>query len=260
MNRLVVLLPLSAIACATHTEEDATAPQLFDTEAYMEQEVLVRIDDGDDGVARMQLSDQFGLAELEHNETLGVARLLIDDDVRTVKQVIQTLEDDHRVVYAEPNYLAKSAAISNDDYVGYQWHLDQMNVAEAWGSVDGSGVTVAVLDTGVRDGGPDGIANLLDGYDFYYGDSDPTDNDGHGTFVASQIGQRTNNGTGLAGVAPGASILPVKVMSDNGYGDINAISNGVVWSAQQGADVINMSLGSAYSSQTMKQAVDYAAS
>ena len=258
MKRLVLLLPLS-VACDAQTQEDPAAPALLDTEAYLEQEVLVRVDSGDDGVARMLLADRFELTELEHNETLGVARMVIDDEVRTVKALVAELEEDHRVVYAEPNYLARTMASTNDAYVSYQWHLDSLNVEQAWQYNTGAGITVAVLDTGVRSGGPDGITNLLSGYDFYYGDSDPTDNDGHGTFVASQIGQRTGNGTGVAGVAPDARILPVKVMSDQGYGDINAIANGVVWSAQQGADVINMSLGSPYSSRTLQQACDYAA-
>ena len=105
---------------------------------------------------------------------------------------------------------------------------------------------------GVRSDGPDGFDRLLNGYDFYYGDSDPTDYDGHGTFVAGTIAQSTDNGVGVMGIAPDASILPVKVLSDQGYGDISAISNGIIWSANQGAQVINMSLGSAYPSQTLE--------
>ena len=257
MKRLVLLLPLT-FACDTESASDPSAPMLMDTEAYLEQEVLVRVDNDDDGVARMLLADSFDLEELEHSDTLGVVRLRSQDELRGVKDLVADLEEDHRVVFAEPNYLARAMAISDDPYVSYQWHLDTMNVEQAWQYNTGAGVTVAVLDTGVKAGGPDGITRLLPGYDFYYNDADPSDRDGHGTLVASQIGQRTDNGKGLAGVAPDAAILPVKVMSDEGYGDINAIANGVVWAVEQGADVINMSLGSPYSSQTLKSACDYA--
>ena len=111
---------------------------------------------------------------------------------------------------------------------------------------------------GVRGGGPDGITTLLGGYDAYYDDDDPSDNDGHGTFVAGTIAQSTNNGRGVAGMAPGASILPVKVLSDQGFGDVRALANGIVYATDQGADVINMSLGSPSSSQTEYRAIQYA--
>ncbi len=253
-----VLLVLLA-ACDTPPADDGS-PSLVDTEAYRAQEVLVSVDDGDDGVARMLVEEDFGLQELDRLDDIGVSRMRIPEDA-SVKDVAAALEGDYRVRYAEPNYIARIAATpsTSDTYVGYQWSLDQMNVAEAWAYGRGEGVVVAVVDSGVRAGGPDGIANLLPGYDFYNNDSDPTDDNGHGTFVAGEIAQATDNGVGLAGTAPGVSILPVKVMSRQGYGDINAIASGITYAADQGADVINMSLGSAYSSQTMYDACQYAA-
>ena len=251
----VTVLALLLSACAT--SEGPSGLSLLDTEAYVDREVLLSIDDGDDGVARMLVAEDFDLDELEGIDGIGVGRLQINGD-REVKAVVQALEDDHRVRFAEPNYIARTASITSDPYVDYQWNLDQMHVAEAWPTTTGEGVVVAVLDTGVKRGGPDGIAHLLSGYDFYNRDSDPTDGDGHGTFVAGTIGQTTNNGVGLAGVAYGASILPVKVMSDQGYGDISAIANGITWATDQGADVISMSLGSSYPSKTLEDACAYA--
>ena len=252
---LALLVPTLLVACAT--EEQDFAPVLDDTEGYMDREILVAVDGADDGVRQFEVQKDFQLQPLDENLAIGVARLEIPEGQR-VKDVVELLEQDHRIQFAEPNYLVKGQAVSNDPYTGYQWNLDQINAWEAWDIADGTGAVVAVLDTGVRGGGPDGLNQLLDGYDFYYNDNDPTDRDGHGTFVAGTIAQATNNGAGVAGVAPGAAILPVKVLGDNGYGSVSAIANGITWSTDQGADVINMSLGSAYASETERRACDYA--
>lgn len=249
-----LLLP-GLVACAT--DEADLAPVLDDTEGYMDREILVAVDGGDDGVRQMELQRDFQLQPLTTNDRIGVARLEIPDGQK-VKDVVALLSEDHRVQFAEPNYLVKGQAVSNDSYGGYQWNLDQINAWEAWDRADGTGTIVAVLDTGVSSGGPDGFDNLLQGYDFYYNDYDPSDRVGHGTFVAGTIAQSTDNGVGVAGVAPGAAILPVKVLGDNGYGDVSAISNGITWATDEGADVINMSLGSAYASETERRACEYA--
>ena len=253
----LLLTPVLVIACDEGPPQDG-APVFEDTEAYLDRELLVSITGPSDGVAQMEVEQRFNLSLLDRNDQIGVARLYIDEEGQSVRNVVQLLEDDHRVEFAEPNFLVRGQASANDTYIGYQWNLSAINVEDAWDYTDGAGTIVAVLDTGVRSGGPDGIANLLNGYDFYYNDSDPRDNDGHGTFVAGTIAQRTNNNTGVAGIAPGASILPVKVLGDNGYGDISSIANGVVWAADEGADVINMSLGTGSSSRTMQQACQYA--
>ncbi|MFT4977486.1 MAG: serine protease [Myxococcota bacterium] len=254
---LVLMLPALAIGCDVDPALEG-APVFEDTEAYLDREVLVSFSGPSDGVAQQELEARFNLSMLDRNEQIGVARLYIEGDDGSVKRIAQLLEDDYRVEFAEPNYLVRSQGSANDAYLSYQWNVDVIGARDAWDTTTGAGSVVAVLDTGVRDGGPDGIATLLDGYDFYYGDSDPTDNDGHGTFVAGTIAQSTNNSTGVVGISPDAAILPVKVLSDSGYGDINAIANGVVWAADQGADVINMSLGSPYPSTTLQQACDYA--
>ena len=231
------------------------SPTLIDVEAYIDSEVLVGVDDGFDGVRLMELRTDFEFDTLGTIDELGIAHLRLDGD-ENVRDTVASLIGDHRVRFAEPNYIYKSSG-GSDPYRAYQWNLDQVRAEEANRITDGRGTIVAVLDTGVSSG-PDGIANLLGGWDFYENHSDSSDNDGHGTFVAGTIAQNTGNGIGVAGMAPGASILPVKVMSDQGYGSSEAIANGIVWSVQQGADVINMSLGSAYPSQTIKEACDWA--
>ena len=246
------LFPLILAACGT--EAPGQGLVLEDTESYVEREILIAIDDT---VISSQLQQDYDLRPMARNEQVGVARLEIQG-ASTVKEVVALLGDDYRVQFAEPNYLVRGQARSDDPYAAYQWNLDQINAWEAWDVSDGTGSVVAVLDTGVQKGGPDGLTNVLNGYDFYYGDSDPSDRVGHGTFVAGTIAQATDNGRGVAGVAPGASILPVKVLGDNGYGDMAAIANGITWATDQGADVINMSLGGPYASETQRRACEYA--
>ncbi len=251
---LSVVPLLLTLGCATETED--AAPVLQDVEAYLAQEILISVADNGDGVATMELEQSFELQELNVNEAIGVNRYALPDRL-TVKQAVAELELDPRVDFAEPNYIARIASV-NDPYYGYQWNLQQLGIEQSWGYGTGHGITVAVLDTGVNTGGPDGIDTVLNGYDTYNNDSNPTDGNGHGTFVASTIAQSTNNGVGVAGVAPDVSILPVKVMSDQGYGDLSAIVNGITYATDAGAHVINMSLGSAQGTNSMKQACDYA--
>ncbi len=247
MTQLLLLL-----ACFQTAEHNAV---LTDHSAWVDREVLVSVADLGDGVARMHVEQTYGLIEVERNEAIGVSLLAFDHE--DLDLLIQDMEQDWRVEFAEPNYIVTQQGTPNDPYVGYQWNLSFIDAPQAWDTADGTGAVVAVLDTGVSEGA-DGFAHLLQGYDFYYDDSDPSDRVGHGTHVAGTIAQATNNGVGVAGVAPGASILPVKVLGDNGYGSTSAIAKGIVYATDQGADVINMSLGGAYYSSTQHQAVRYA--
>jgi serine protease len=104
---------------------------------------------------------------------------------------------------------------------------------------------------------------VVSGTDVVNGDGDPDDRDGHGTHVSGTIVQATNNGTGVAGLAYGACIMPVKVLDDNGSGSFADIADGIFWAVNNGADVINMSLGTnarfnVRNDPIMDPALDYA--
>jgi subtilisin family serine protease len=134
-----------------------------------------------------------------------------------------------------------------------------INADDAWGlcSVDAKQVTIAIVDTGVDLDHPDLKANLLSGYDYVDGDAVPEDGEGHGTNVAG-IAAAALNGIRVAGVAPTARLLPVRVLDDSGSGYVSDIASGIVYAADR-AQVLNLSLGSASSSQTMLNAINYAA-
>lgn len=154
----------------------------------------------------------------------------------------------------------------NDPLYKHQWHMDQIGMPEAWQLADGNGVIVAVLDTGVgyEDRGKFHTLADLKGiefvkpYDFVGNSKNANDDHGHGSHVTGTIAQVTNNGIGVAGVARNVRIMPLKVLSAQGSGSVAGIADAIRYAADQGAKVINMSLGGAFPSKVLKKAVAYA--
>jgi serine protease len=148
-----------------------------------------------------------------------------------------------------------------DPYRSRQWDLSKMRVASAWPTSTGAGVTVAVLDSGVDATHPDLDRQVLTGYDVIAGsdraDSDPN---GHGTHVAGTIAALTGNDTGISAIAPEAKILPVRVVGANGSGYMSDAADGILYAADHGAGVINMSLGSTAHVMAVSNAIGYARS
>ena len=156
--------------------------------------------------------------------------------------------------------------IPDDPYYQFQWHLEQIGMPEAWSHSRGGGAVVAVIDTGVayRTEGRFAVApdlaatRFVDGFDFVDNDAFPDDEHGHGTHVAGTVAQATNNGLGVAGVAPEAAIMPIRVLDARGSGGWGAIAAGIRFAADNGAHVINMSLGGGARSRTVERAIQYA--
>lgn len=180
-----------------------------------------------------------------------------------VEEKIKEYLKRYDVEYAEPNYIAYALMVPNDPYYSYQWHLDNsqyggISMEGAWDISTGSGVTVAVIDTGISKGSDLANTCFVSGYDFVNNDSNPSDDNGHGTHVAGTVAQSTNNNLGIAGVAFGSCLMPIKVLNQNGSGSYADVANGIYWAVNHGAKVINLSLGGSADSQTLKDAVAYA--
>ncbi|WP_018529349.1 MULTISPECIES: S8 family peptidase [unclassified Streptomyces] len=124
-----------------------------------------------------------------------------------------------------------------------QWALDALGLPDAWDTSKGDDTVIAVVDTGVDLGHPDLKGRLVDGHDFVDNDDEPKDLNGHGTHVSGIAAAHTDNGVGIAGGAPGAKIMPVRVLGADGSGTNDNINKGIKWAADHGADVINLSLG-----------------
>jgi serine protease len=190
----------------------------------------------------------------------------------TADEMVGVFANEPLVEYAELNHYAKLSFVPDDTFYQHQWNLNDpisggIGAEAAWDIQRGDpNVIVAVLDTGVayEDIGrfkqaPDLAATLfVPGYDFVNDDAHPNDDHGHGTHVAGTVAQNTNNGIGVAGVAFGCSIMPVKVVSGKGRGSYFDIVDGTYFAVNHGAKVINLSLGGDQDSITLKNAVAYA--
>src|SRR5690349_19613393 len=141
-----------------------------------------------------------------------------------------------------------------------QWQLNALDARDAWKVSTGSGVIVAVLDSGVDAGHPDLAGQVLPGVDLVDGGDGRVDPVGHGTTVAGLIAGRADDNAGVAGIAPGAKILPVRVLDKlNKYDDPAVIAKGMRWAVDHGATVLNLSLGGALRSDAIAEALRYAA-
>lgn len=181
---------------------------------------------------------------------------------QTVDETLAKLQKDPNVVYAEPNYIYRAIGVSakrtvNDPKFGELWGMTQIQAPQAWDTTMGkSDVLVAVLDTGVDYNHPDLQGQVVKGPDFGNNDSDPMDDQGHGTHVAGTIAALADNGKGVVGVAPKAKILAIKVLGSDGSGSMAAIAKGILKAEEMGAKVINMSLGGEQDARTIKDAID----
>jgi subtilisin family serine protease len=128
-------------------------------------------------------------------------------------RVLTALKHNPNIEFAELNALAAPSATTNDPYVvnNYEWHLLKLQAFQAWDISVGTNAVVAICDSGVDPTQPDLVGKLLPGYNVYANNTNTSDEFGHGTAVAGAATAQGNNGIGVAEVAWGASILPVKI-------------------------------------------------
>lgn len=195
-----------------------------------------------------------GVAELHLSKT-NARRSVVIAKPGQAAAVAKRLEKDPRVKAVVPDAVGsvvawpEDAAPSDELWSAYQYDMRLIGMPAAWQYTIGSpDVVVAVVDTGYELTHPDlqGIP-VVDPYNSRAGSTSVKDGYGHGTHVAGTIAAATNNAIGVAGMAPGVTIMPVKVLDSNGYGYWSDFLEGVDWAVAHGADVVNMSLGSGLS-------------
>lgn len=139
------------------------------------------------------------------------------------------------------------------------WQLLKFNLPDKWKLSQGEGVKIAVIDTGCDLDHPDLKNNLLEGRNFVERKKDPEDRNGHGTHISGIICAE-NNDVGVVGVAPKSKIVPIKALNDQGNGSPKDVEDAVYWAADQGCDIITMSLGSPNKMESIRKAIIYALS
>ena len=172
--------------------------------------------------------------------------LILKVPVGKVLELIAHLSNCPGVEYAEPNYIARIAdTIPSDPGFVNQYGLISIRAPQGWDlSTGSSSVIIAVVDTGVDLSHPDLASKIVPGYGLLNSTPVPPDDDnGHGTQVAGIAAAFSNNGVGVSGVSWGARIMPVKVLNASGSGLVSDVAEGIVWAADHGAQIINLSLG-----------------
>ncbi|HEX5376876.1 MAG TPA: S8 family serine peptidase, partial [Solirubrobacterales bacterium] len=283
---LVARISIAALASASVLAPHAVAvpsggplasTQVGGPRAYVPGEAIVRFERG---TSRADRRDARRSADVEFGDTLGIPRVQLLEVHGSVGAVVRRLEDQPGVAYAQPNYRYEALAVPEPDDSFFEdlWGLSDpalpdpgVGALEAWDHGKGGGEVIAVADTGVDLTHPDIAPNLwtnpspgpssgLHGYDFVDDDGDPDDYNFHGTHVAGTAAAVSGNALGIAGVAPEAEIMAVRVLDGDGSGSTDDIASGIAYAAEEGAGVINLSLGGpAGEDEAMSDAVDLAA-
>ncbi len=192
--------------------------------------------------------------------------VVVRTDEANFERVLRRFQARADVEYVEPDYIGYPTWAPNDpSYTGgQQWALGKIQMPLAWDLARGQGAVIAVLDTGVDVNHPELQGRLLPGFSFTDDTTNVADNCGHGTHVTGIVAANTDNGIGIAGVAPEAQILPVKVMERyqvgvSCYGSYSDFAAGLIYATDHGARVVNMSFGGMTNSTTLASAIAYAA-
>jgi subtilisin family serine protease len=171
-----------------------------------------------------------------------------------------TLSDTASVQVTEPDYFVTTQVTTSDEFVAQQWALDAIGAEAMWatGPETAGPSIVAVIDSGICADHPDLAGRILPGYDFVEGDTIPQDEIGHGCGVAGIIAANVDNGIGIAGVSTTAQIMPLRVLDGNGIGRYSDVAAAIVYATDNGASIINLSLGGLYPSNLLQDAIIYA--
>ncbi len=178
------------------------------------------------------------------------------------KNIISDLKANPLISCIEYDYPLYIQNIPADPSYSQQWNLKMLDMERVWDKFTGDkNVIVAVIDTGILPDHPDLKDNIIAGYDFVDGDTDPTDTSpyfSHGTHVAGIIGAVSNNNTGIAGINWQVKIMPIRVIGPEGNGGYSNLIEGINWAVEHGAQIINLSLAGSFYSEALQKAIQAA--
>jgi subtilisin family serine protease len=246
--------------------------------AQRHDRVLVRFKPGATDAARSQARAAARTdRELVFTLVPGLERLYVRPGL-TATEVLLILRRDPNVVYAEHDFVTSKAATPNDPVFSRQWNMQRIRAQEAWNRGTGdANLPVAILDTGIdrshpdlrdnlwqnaaesvngRDDDGNGLVDDIHGWDFAYGDNDPSDIEGHGTRVAGVVGARGNNGAGVTGINWRVKLVALKVLDDRGNGFVSNAIQALQYAHRARIRVSNASWGTSGYSQALHDAIE----
>jgi thermitase len=190
-------------------------------------------------------------------QSIRVVRIRVP--AHLLESIKRRLERRPEVKFVDKNFEHDPVLLPNDPQYASQWHLPKILAPLSWDVTQGTpGAVIAILDSGIDATHPDFAGKLVAGYNTYSNSTLTTDQFGHGTEVAGAAAASTNNGQGVAGVAGAAPIMPVRVTNAAGGATTASIANGIIWAADHGARVINLSFNGIAGNATIRAAAEYA--
>ena len=221
--------------------------------------ILVKFKKSIDKEKQNKVLERNNLKEKDEIKQIGVKIISIPLG-KSPKEIVENLKvkEKDSIEYVEIDALISPSFIPNDPQYTSQWHHSKINSPLAWDSVNGSGITIAILDTGVDCAHPDLAASCVAGWNVVSNNSDTTDIYGHGTPVAGTAAAIGNNNNQVAGEAYAAKIMPVRITNDSagGYAYWSDIANGIVYAADHGAKIASNSYASSEGS-SVRSAAQY---
>lgn len=247
---LVILLVISFSGAVFATNIRIRDININNNIEYSKDEIIVKFKSTDNQEEIENIHSLMRTSNINANTDIKRVRIPEGSDALETVEIFRNIPS---IEYAHLNYICNAHSIPNDPLYSYQWNFTLINMEEAWNiQPNGSeNIIVAILDTGIayEDYGPYLQAQDLSGtifcypYDFINNDSHANDDEGHGTHMAGTICQSTGNGYGVAGMAYGVQIMPIKVLNSSGKGSSTHLAEGIYWAVNHGANIINMSLG-----------------
>jgi thermitase len=177
---------------------------------------------------------------------------------QALARIKEELERDPAVESVGYNYFYSASYTPNDPRFGEQWGLMKTGFESAWDRARGSGVRIAIVDSGAAVRHVDLRQKIALQRDLINNDGTVEDPFEHGTHVAGIAAAETGNGTGVAGGCPNCKLLIAKVLDGDGMGTATDVAQGIIWSTDHGAEVVNVSLGDSHNVRAVRDAVDYA--
>jgi len=209
-------------------------------EKFVPDRLLIKFKKDVTNSQQNKLLDDNGGSVLAEIKALDIK--LIKVPAHALEKIQAAFAKNNAVEYVEKDYLFEPAIIPNDPNFANQWHLQAINVENAWDVSQGSSnIPIAILDTGVDSNHPDLQGKLTLGYNFFNNNGDWSDVCGHGTKVAGAAAATTNNGIGVSGVAWNNPIIPIRITDTNCYGYYSSMISGITYAADNGARVANIS-------------------